>query len=103
VANGHSTLDHAWLVALSPSETWHMSSLLLRLLARLGENLKSYLFCPAHWPLASLSIDQEPVGEQDLQCSQAEASEPPRPPHPPVQRSTIRRGSSGGGSVSLWG
>jgi hypothetical protein len=28
---------------------------------------------PSHWPLASLFINQEPIGEQHLQCSQADS------------------------------
>jgi hypothetical protein len=69
-------ISHGW--SFSPSEAWQktkkkkkkkpkISLFLLHLLVCLQgpRSLISFL-PPSNWPLASLLIDEEPIGEQDL-------------------------------------
>jgi hypothetical protein len=64
----HSAWDLTWLVTFSSSKPWQKNAIHFLVSANLPKGTwKSCLFLPAHWLLASLLMDQEPTGEQELQ------------------------------------
>ena len=68
-------------MALFPSEALFIFFPLLHLLACCG-NLEVLPRHPSHWLLASLLITQEPIGEENLQCSHADSqSKHQKPPY----------------------
>ena len=58
-------ISHGWSPFSPPKNGEKTPLLSLRSPSWPAETRKSRLFCPAHWPLASLLTDQEQIGDQN--------------------------------------